>query len=194
MIVTLHGIVSEKLPDLIVIDVNGIGYGLYVSNDDYVYLNIGQEVKVYVYEHIREQAYELFGFTKIESKKLFDKLLDVNGVGPKMALNVLSIGSTEKIRTAIAEGDTKIIQQASGVGKRLAERLVVELRDKVGLISNDLASSGILTSQIDADHDEALSALVSLGYSMNDAIRALQGIDQNLKTEERIKQALVNKF
>jgi Holliday junction DNA helicase RuvA len=150
----------------------------------------GQPIKVYVYEHIREQSHDLFGFVAIDTKKLFEQLLGVNGVGPKMALSVLSVGSGSDVRIAIAGGDTRYIQQASGVGKRVAERIVVELKDKVGLEGVDLATTGMLQGESLLMKDEAVEALVSLGYTPQDAAAALQKVDANLSTEERIKLAL----
>jgi holliday junction DNA helicase RuvA len=190
MIATLSGVVSEKLADLIVLDVQGVGYGLLVPADDYGRLNIDQETKLYVYEHIREQAHDLFGFLSRDTQALFEQLLEVNGVGPKMALNMLSIGSSEALRQSIAAGDVAFIQQASGVGKRLAERVVVELKDKVGLIGVDLQSTGMLQGEANLLSDEAVEALVALGYTAADANRALQAIDSSLPTEDRVKQAL----
>jgi len=124
MIATLSGVVAEKLDDTIVIDVRGVGYGLLVSVDDYSRLLTGDIVKLYIYEHIRENSHDLYGFVKMDSKKLFEQLLGVTGVGPKMALGVLGLGPAQKVRQAIAAGDTKFIQVASGVGKRVAERVV----------------------------------------------------------------------
>jgi Holliday junction DNA helicase RuvA len=190
MIATLEGVISEKLPDQVVLDVHGVGYGLNVSNEDYGRLAAGQPAKVYVYEHIREQSHDLFGFVTLDTKKLFEQLLGVNGVGPKMALAVLSVGSGSDVRIAIAGGDTKFIQQASGVGKRVAERVVVELKDKVGLEGVDLATTGMLQGEGLLMRDEAVEALVSLGYTAQDAAAALHKIDASLPTEERIKRAL----
>jgi Holliday junction DNA helicase RuvA len=190
MIATLNGVVSEKLPNQVVLDVNGVGYGLNVTNEDFGRLATGQSAKVYVYEHIREQSHDLFGFVTLDTKNLFEQLLGVNGVGPKMALAVLSVGSGSDVRVAIAGGDTKFIQQASGVGKRVAERIVVELKDKVGLEGVDLATTGMLQGESLLMKDEAVEALVSLGYTAQDAAVALQKIDPALPTEERIKQAL----
>jgi len=190
MIATLNGVVSEKLIDLVVLDVNGVGYGLLVPADDYSRLTIDQETKLYIYEHIREQAHDLFGFLSRDTKQLFETLLDVNGVGPKMALNVLSIGSGEAVKQAIASGDVAFIQQASGVGKRVAERVVVELKDKVGLIGVDLQSTGLLQGEAQLLSDEAVEALVALGYTLVDANKALQEIDPKLPTEDRVKKAL----
>ncbi len=121
MIATLFGVVSEKLADVVVLDVHGVGYGLLVTTDDYSKLVTAEPTKLYIYEHIREQSHDLFGFLTRDTKALFELLLDVNGVGPKMALNVLSIGTSQAVRQAIAGGDVKFIQQANGVGKKVAE-------------------------------------------------------------------------
>jgi Holliday junction DNA helicase RuvA len=190
MIATLNGVVSEKLANVVVLDVAGLGYGLYVTNEDYGILASGQPAKVYVYEHIREQSHDLFGFVTLDTKNLFEQLLGVNGVGPKMALAVLSVGSGSSVRIAIAGGDTKYIQQASGVGKRVAERIVVELKDKVGLEGVDLAATGMLQGEGLLMKDEAVEALVSLGYTAQDAAAALAKVSADLSTEERIKLAL----
>ncbi|HTB49272.1 MAG TPA: Holliday junction branch migration protein RuvA [Verrucomicrobiae bacterium] len=193
MIATLTGIVSEKLADEVVLDVRGVGYGLYMPAEDYARLITGEAAKVYIYEHIREQSHDLFGFLARDTQALFTQLLEVNGVGPKMALNVLSIGTANDLRVAIAGGDVKYIQQASGVGKRLAERLVVELKDKVGLIGVDLQTTGLLQAEDALLKDEAVEALVVLGYTAADAAQALQNVDSGLATEQRIKAALKSK-
>jgi Holliday junction DNA helicase RuvA len=190
MIATLTGIVADKTLDTVVLDVHGVGYGLFVTSEDSGQLASGEQAKVYVYEHIREVSHDLFGFLTLDTKKLFEQLLSVNGVGPKMAISVLSIGSAGDVRKAIAGGDVKFIQRASGVGKRVAERLVVDLKDKVGLAGVDIADTGLLQSDTMFIQDEATEALVSLGYSPQDAARALQNIDTTLSVEERIKLAL----
>lgn len=190
MIATLTGSIAEKLTDIVVLDVHGVGYGLYVTSEDYGRLPTGEQARVYIYEHIREQQHDLFGFLRMDTKKLFEQLLGVNGVGPKMAMNVLSVGTIDQVRAAIATGDVKFIQQASGVGKRVAERVVVELKDKVGLASVDLSVAGLLQSDMVLLQDEAVEALVALGYSAQDAAKAMQEIDATLPTEARIKQAL----
>lgn len=190
MIATLTGIVSEKLADVVVLDVHGVGYGLLVPTEDYGKLVSSNEAKLYIYEHIREQSHDLFGFLTRDTKALFEQLLDVNGVGPKMALNVLSVGTSSAVRQAIAGGDVKYIQQANGVGKKVAERVVVELKDKVGLAGVDLASTGLLQGEAMLLGDEAVEGLVSLGYSPQDAAKALENVEPTLSTEDRIKQAL----
>src|SRR3989344_1363384 len=187
MIATLSGRVSEKLQEQVVLDVGGVGYGLLVTSEDYGALSVGKDAKLYVHEHIRDDSHDLFGFTNLDTKKLFELLLSVNGVGPKMALNILSIASSSEMRKAIAGGDAKFIQAANGVGKKVAERVVMELKDKVGLAG---ISSDSLLQSTSAQHDEAAQALIGLGYSPSDAVAALQGIDNKLRSEERVKQAL----
>ncbi len=190
MIAVLSGVVGEKLDDYIVIDVQGVGYGVNVDLEDFNNLNVGEDHRLYIYEHIREQSHDLFGFLSRDTKNLFERLLEVNGVGPKMALNMLSIGSSSELKQAIAGGDVKYISQANGVGKRVAERVVVDLKDKVGLIGVDLEATGLLTSEASLSKDDAAEALISLGYSAGDAARALQNVDPDLPTEDRIKKAL----
>ncbi len=187
MIATLTGEVSEKIGSILVLDVQGVGYGLLVTSHDFGASTIGKKCKVYVYEHIREQSHDLFGFLDIASQQLFELLLSVNGVGPKMALAVLDLGAMGDVQSAIARGDTKFIQAASGVGKKVAERIVVDLKDKLGE-GVDLATVGLIHPK--GASDEAVAALESLGFSREDAAKALSGIDVNLSTEERIKQAL----
>ncbi len=190
MIATLTGEVSEKLDVMTVLNVGGIGYGVFVTAEDYGQLQPGQKTKLYIYEYIREQVHDLFGFIKQDTKRLFEQLLEVSGVGPRMALHVLSLGTTDEVRQAIASGNTKFIQSAHGVGKRVAERLVVELKDKVGLIGTDLESSGLLQSEAETTKDEAAQALIALGFSIQDATTALAKVDSKLPTEERVKLAL----
>ncbi|HSX36662.1 MAG TPA: Holliday junction branch migration protein RuvA [Patescibacteria group bacterium] len=190
MIATLSGKVAEKLADVVVLDVGGVGYGLFVTTEDYGRLAPGEQTKVYIYEHIREQSHDLFGFLTQDTRSLFQQLLDVNGVGPKMALSVLSIGSSNEVRQAVATGDVKFIQQAGSVGKRVAERIVVELKDKVGLEGVDLATTGLLVGDKSLLKDEAVEALVSLGFTPQDAAVALHEVDLTLPTEERVKLAL----
>ncbi len=189
MIVTLSGVISEKLADMVVLDVRGVGYGLQVTAEDHGRLPTGEVAKLYVYEHIREQAYDLFGFVQLDTKKLFEQLLGVKNVGPKVALAVLDIGTAPAVRGAIAAGDVKLLQSAKGVGKRAAEQIVVELRDKVGLSASD-AAEGIVSRPGVNTQDEAVEALISLGYTPQDAAAALKDIDSMLPSEERIKLAL----
>lgn len=189
MIVTLAGVVAEKLADMVVLEVHGVGYGLQVTAEDFGRLQTGAQAKLYIHEHVREQAYDLFGFVQLDTKKLFEQLLGVKNVGPKVALAVLDIGTAAGVRGAIASGDVKLLQSAKGVGKRAAEQIVVELRDKVGLTSTDTAEGIVGRPGINIQ-DEAVEALVSLGYSPQDAMLALKDIDAELPVEARIKLAL----
>lgn len=190
MIATLTGKVAEKIANKVVIDVGGIGYGILVTTEDFGALAVGSVSKVYIYEHIRENVHDLYGFVNLDTMHLFEQLLEVNGIGPKMALNVLSVGSANEVRRAIASADTKFIQQANGVGKRVAERIVVDLKDKVGLAGVDLATTGLLQSDVMLQRDEAVEALVALGYSAQDAAVALSNVPADASTEERIRLAL----
>lgn len=189
MIATLQGIVSEKLTDFVVIDISGVGYGVIMTTIERDRVALGDSVKVYIYENIKEDTHQLFGFLLLDTKQLFEQLLRVKNVGPKVAMSVLELGSAQDVRGAIAGGDVKRLQSAKGVGKRAAEQIVVELRDKLGLVSSDAAEDIVGRSGLNAT-DEAAQALVALGYSEMDAVLALKHIDASLPTEDRIKQAL----
>jgi len=189
MIATLSGVVSEKLGSMVVLEVGGVGYGLQVTAEDFGRLPTGDAAKLYVYEHIREQAYDLFGFVQLDTKQLFEQLLSVKNVGPKVALAVLDIGTAPAVRGAIAAGEVKLLQSSKGVGKRAAAQIVVELRDKVGLNASEAAEGIVYRPGVNV-LDEATEALVSLGYTPQDAAQALSDIDTSLPTEERVRQAL----
>ncbi|HZP55474.1 MAG TPA: Holliday junction branch migration protein RuvA [Candidatus Saccharimonadales bacterium] len=189
MIVALKGEVAEKHGQMVIIETGGVGYGVYVSFEDFGALNVSEPTKLYIYESIRENAYELFGFRNRESKNLFEQLLTVKGVGPKMALAILSVASLQQVRQSIAAGDVKFISQAAGVGRKVAERVVVDLKDKVGLAPSEGATEFLTTPAADPS-DEALQGLVALGYSVQDALDALKNVDNKLAPAERIKEAL----
>ena len=189
MIAHLRGTVSEKFEGTVIIDVHGVGYEVAVAAHDFDALQLDDMVKIYTYHHVREQAEELFGFSSLMAKKLFELLISVQSVGPKPALAVLSLGSAEAVRNAIATSDIAYVQQASGVGKKTAERVVVDLRDKVGAPS---VYGRVDNSEpvVAAAEDEALEALMALGYTLADATKALSGIDTALSTSDRVTQAL----
>jgi len=189
MIATLSGVVAEHIGGEVVLDVQGVGYGVVVTQSDAGVLRSGAQAKLYIYEHIKEDTHTLFGFSALETKGLFEQLLSVKNVGPKVAMSVLDIGSSADVRAAIASGDVKRLQTAKGVGKRAAEQMVVELRDKVGAPVGSGAEDIVGRAGVDAQ-DEAVMALVSLGYSDTDAAVALRDIDANLPTEDRIRRAL----
>jgi Holliday junction DNA helicase RuvA len=188
MITTLRGVITEK-SDNVTIECHGVGYGVYVTISDLGLLTLNQESKLYIYENIKEDSHGLFGFLAQDTKSLFEQLLSVKNVGPKSALAILDIGTGNDVRLAIAGGDVKKLQTAKGVGKRAAEQIIVELRDKVGAPVGDNAENLVYRSGIN-QNDEALQALVSLGYTEVDAQNTLQNIDPSLPTEDRIKQAL----
>lgn len=189
MIATLEGIITEKIGQQVVVTIGGIGYGVLLTSSNLDRLVTGDKTKLYIFENIKEDTYDLFGFVQLDDKKLFEQLLSVKNVGPKSAMSVLDIGGANEVRAAIAGGDVKRLQTAKGVGKRAAEQIVVELRDKVGLLSSNSAEDIVTRGGINAQ-DEAVMALISLGYSEVDAMLTLKNIDSSLTTEERIKQAL----
>ncbi len=189
MIATLRGIIATVGVDEVVLECNGVGYGLRMTGTDTGLLQKNQEVHVYVYEHIKEDAHELYGFLSRETKKLFTQLLTVKNIGPKGAMTVLDIDQVPGVRQAIADGDVKKLQSAKGVGKRAAEQIVVELRDKVGIVASEQAEGVVSRGGLKKD-DDALLGLVALGFSEADALETLADIDTSLSSEERIKQAL----
>lgn len=189
MIAHISGIVAEKFNNSVIVDVHGVGYEVAVPLGDFEATLLNEEVKFYTYHHIREQSQELFGFSSLAAKKLFELLITVQGVGPKAGLSILSLGDSETVRNAIANSDAIFIAKASGVGKRIAERVAVDLSDKVGLaLRTNVSQTG--SSSVLTHSDEALEALMALGYSLNDATQALEGIPTDLPTAERVTQAL----
>ncbi len=192
MIATLTGMVAEKISSQVVLDVSGVGYGVLVTSSDFGSLKTGEICKLYIHEHIKEDAHDLYGFKTLENQQLFEQLLSVKNVGPKVALSVLDIGTMSEVRAAIAGGDVKRLQTAKGVGKRAAEQIVVELRDKVGSPVGEGADAVVNRASVDRQ-DEAVQALVALGYTDADAQAALHSVDRALPTEERIKLALKGK-
>ena len=191
MIAHIFGIVAEKFNNTLIIDVQGVGYEVSVTTIDYDSIKLDDEVKFYTYHHIREQSQELFGFSSLASKKLFELLITVQGIGPKAALAILSLGDAETVRNAIANSDSSFIQKASGVGKKTAEGVVVKLQDKVGMpIVYDKNSKNNMQQIETPANDEALEALIALGFTLNDAIKALENIPTEITTSERVRLAL----
>lgn len=189
MIAHVSGTVVEKFHSSLIVDVQGVGYEVAVALGDYERATLEAPLKLYTYHHIREQSQELFGFSTLAAKKLFELLITVQGVGPKAALAILSLGDSEEVRNAIANGDVGFVTKASGVGKRIAERVVVDLQDKVGLpLRSNVTVTGL--SEEIPHGDEALEALMALGYSLADATRALEGVPNDLSTAERVTMAL----
>jgi Holliday junction DNA helicase RuvA len=190
MIAQIRGQVVEKFGSSVIIDVAGVGYEVMVTGLDWEKFLLSDEVKVYTYHHIREQSEELFGFSSLSGKKLFELLISVQGIGPKGAMAVLSLAEPEEVRNAIANADADFIKRASGVGKKSADRAIVDLKDKVGLPTYYGRKADVKT-EIGAG-DEAMEALMALGYTLGDATKALAGIDASLPTAERVRKALKN--
>jgi Holliday junction DNA helicase RuvA len=192
MIAFVEGKVAEKFVGSVVIDVSGVGYEVQVTSDDYNNANLDDRKKYYTYHHVREQSEELFGFSSLTAKRIFEMLITVQGVGPKAALAILSLGEAESVRAAIASGDIGYIAGASGVGKKTAERVTVDLRDKVGaptyIPGHD--ATGNLTNFAG---DEALDALMALGFNIADATAALAHVPTDKPTAERVRLALRQK-
>lgn len=188
MIAHVEGKVVEKFAGSVIVDVSGVGYEVQTPLEDFDQATLGETKKFYTYHHVREQAEDLYGFSSLTAKKLFELLITVQGVGPKAALAILSLGSSEQVRNAIAHSDSVYVSGASGVGKKTAERVVVDLSDKVGLPTHYENGQPVQTEL--NTNDEALEALMALGYTLADATKALEGIDPTLPTNQRITLAL----
>ncbi len=190
MIAHLSGTITEKLPTSVIIDVHGVGYEVIIPAPEAEAINLNDKTKFYTYHSIRETAEELYGFSSLTAKRLFEMLISVSGVGPKAAINILSLGTPEEVRNAIANTDSAFISKAAGVGKKSAERIIVDLRDKVGAPSHygaTIAPTAPLAAQ---KSDEALDALIALGFPLKEASLALAEVDPTLPVEERIRLAL----
>ncbi len=190
MIAHISGKIAEKFNGSIIVDVSGVGYEVIVPQYEYDKAMLDNSIKLYTYHHIREQSQELFGFSSLAAKKIFELLITVQGIGPKAGIAIMSLGDYEQVRNAIANEDSKYIQKANGVGKKSAERVIVDLKDKVGLAT----SYNTEEEKVDGDvsGDEALEALVALGFNLKDAILSLKDIPEDLPVSERVKIALKN--
>lgn len=195
MIGRLHGTLLEKHPPWIVIDVHGVGYELETSMTTLVSMpSVGEEVRLYTHLSVREDAHLLYGFARDEERQLFRALIKVNGVGPKLALAILSGMDTDAFIHCVMEGDSKALTKLPGVGKKTADRLVVEMRDRFphwqegqgSLLEGDSA----MTRRAFDPQADAEAALVTLGYKPTEASRMLSDLDKTLPTEALIKAAL----
>ncbi|WP_234119374.1 Holliday junction branch migration protein RuvA [Clostridium hydrogenum] len=183
--------------DYIIIDNNGIGYKIFTSGSTMADMpKIGEEVFVYLNQIVREDFIGLYGFFTKEELEMFNKLLTISGVGAKAALSLLSICSVEKLKCAIVNEDEKTITKAAGVGKKMAQRIILELKDKIDLgeISLEELENSNLTYVEDSENakkmSEANAALISLGYSEKEAEKALNIVDKNDTIENIIKSCL----
>jgi Holliday junction DNA helicase RuvA len=173
MIAQLSGVLAHKSPEQLVVDVHGVGYQVLVSlNSFYRLPELGAAVQLHIHTHVREDSLQLFGFLERPEKELFLLLLGVSGIGPRLALNILSGTSADELHAALEAGDLVRLVAIPGVGKKTAERLVLELRDKIKLVK---ASSDATQRQATPGMEvEAVSALVNLGYRQVDAERAVK--------------------
>jgi len=188
MIAGLHGKLESVGSDWAIIDVGGIGFQVYMPTSTLSTLGaIGEEVKLYTHLHLREDNATLYGFASTDELGLFQSLIGVSGLGPKLALAMLSAMNVDKLTMAIATGSTDLLTVTPGIGKKMAERLILELKEKIG--------AGWITTpaaQLAQENTDVLAALTSLGYSVAEANRAVATLppSSDLSLEERIKLAL----
>lgn len=201
MIAYVRGVLAETREDSIVVEAGQIGFNIQVPGNVLGLLpSIGSEVKIYTYTHVREDAFLLYGFMTRDDLEIFKKCISVNGIGPKGGLALLSVMNADALRFAILSGDAKAIAKAPGIGARTAERLILELRDKVKPEAA-FAAAGALTENLTegsghAQKQEAVEALVALGYSSAEALKAVNQIShsEEMDSEAILRAALKNIF
>ena len=197
MFAYLKGILAIKRNDTVVIDVNGVGYKLNIPYSTYQLLpEVGEEVKLNTYMAIRENDISLFGFFSNEELRIFELLISVSGVGPKSAIGVLSDISPADFSLAVITDDVNRLTKVSGIGKKTAQRIIVELKDKMKneevVVSCDEAP--VIRSVVNSDIEEAIAALQVLGYPNKDAVNMVNAVaNDGMSVEEIVKQALKNK-
>ncbi len=175
MIAHLRGQILYKIPNYVVIDCGGVGYELAISVTTYTELGeVGAEARLHVHTHVREDALQLFGFYEVTEKRLFEKLLTISGIGPKLAITVLSGISAERLVGAIRGGDHATLTKIPGIGKKTAERVVLELKDKLDDLAGFVVGGVSATRSLGATADDVLSALVNLGYPRPIAQKAVE--------------------
>lgn len=196
MIGRIAGQLIEKMPPELLVDVNGVGYEMVVSMTTFYELPaIGEQVVLHTHFQVKEDAHSLYAFATKDERALFRILIKVNGVGPKMALSVLSSMSSEELVQFVQESDVTALTRIPGVGKKTAERLIIELRDKLGQATkNDLLSVPAVLHKVQADpRQEAEAALIALGYKPQEAARAIAQVPVSGDSSEQvIKMALKN--
>lgn len=190
MISRLRGIVLEKNPPLVVLDIQGVGYEAQVSMQTFYTLPaVGEEVQLYTQLVVREDAHSLFGFSSREERETFQALVKVSGIGAKSALGILSALTSDELATAIANEDIKRLTAAPGIGKKTAERLVLELRGK--LVGNNHNDS-LLIPAVNSQHDDIINTLIALGYSDKEARSACKNLPEGTDISEGVRLALKN--
>lgn len=192
MLYYVSGKVALLEPGIAVIDCGGVGYECHITAYTAAQLKLNQNARLFVTESIREDAYDLFGFSSREEQRCFNLLTSVNGVGPKAAISILSAGGPQNFTLAVMTGDEKMLTAAQGVGKKLAQRIILELKDKLGGTA-ELDFSGVTVSAAPAPSGAlslATAALQELGYSSAEISTALKGVDPGATTEEMVRYAL----
>lgn len=187
MISYLFGKIKYKNEKFVILDVNGVGYQVFISPSTFEKIGEQKEIALYTNLHVTENVLELYGFLSVEELEFFEQLLTVTGVGPKSALNIMSAGKIEEIKKAIIHGDPSILTKVSGIGQKTAERLILELKNKISIETEE---GGKINLESIGDH-EAITALVKLGYTAAEAREVLRDVDEKVtKVEERVKEAL----
>ncbi|MBQ2785050.1 MAG: Holliday junction branch migration protein RuvA [Oscillospiraceae bacterium] len=193
MLYYVSGTVTVLEPGLAVIDCGGVGYGCRVTAYTAGQLKMNQQARLYITESIREDAFDLYGFISKEEQRCYELLTSVNGVGPKAAMAILSSGGPQNFTLAVMTGDEKMLTAAQGIGKKIAQRIILELKDKIGGSSVELDfSTGPVSASAQPSGNAALAraALQELGYSPAEIQNALKGADPNASTEELVRYAL----
>jgi holliday junction DNA helicase RuvA len=186
MISQLKGIITHKELLYVILDVSGVGYKVHVSPETSEGLSVGEDAHLWTHLAVRENALDLYGFIEKEGVDFFEMLISISGIGPKSAMSILSITSVQNLASAISSGDTAYLTKVSGIGKKNANKIVLELQDKLG-VSDSVGSHQI------KEESEAIEALKTLGYSTKEARDALKRVDPDLTTtQEKIKSALKN--
>lgn len=192
MISYVSGIVEYVDIEKVVVDNHGIGISVFMTNDDLSVIGEGEEVKLHTYFNVKEDAMQLYGFLNRENLEMFKLLLTVNKVGPKIALGILSTCPGDMLKMSIVSGDSKTIASSPGVGAKTAERIVLELKDKIEIegVEDFVPENGSLDSSLSND---VVDALVELGYSKSEAISAVKRIDEteDMSVEDMLKKALM---
>ncbi len=193
MIYYVSGPVTILEPGLAVIDCGGVGYGCRVTAYTSAQLKLNQNARLYITESIREDAHDLYGFISKEEQRCYELLTSVNGVGPKAAMAILSSGGPQNFTLAVLTGNDKMLTAAQGVGKKIAQRIILELKDKIGGASTELDfTAGPAATPVQSGNAAALAhaALQELGYSAAEINAALKGVDPKATTEEMVRYAL----
>ena len=194
MISYIKGLVESVEGDRIIIENNEIGYNIFMPQASLEMIGVGEKLKIYTYFSVREDAMQLYGFLSKDELELFKKLINVSGVGPKGGLAIISACPGDSLQMAIISGDAKMISKAQGIGAKTAQKIIIELKDKIDLnemISKNGTESENINSTVQSD---VLEALASLGYSKTDAFNAVKksNITEDMDVELALKEALKN--